>query len=237
MLVLNVMMNNLREFLCKNPAKITWEQKYDILYEIAASVHEIHKKNYVHRDLHSGNILIQKNLALFISDLGFCGPVSKSLNDVYGVLPFIAPEVLNKQPYTKEADIYSLAIIMWEIAAEEVPYYNKKYDYELVYKILGGMRPPLDFEIPQEYMNLMMQCWDAIPENRPDIMTFWKTIREMRIKLVEAKDDGISKEKFLNISLRSPENSYKSKNYSPSRFTSKLQHTSSNIVPKNVSIG
>ncbi|RIA86791.1 kinase-like domain-containing protein, partial [Glomus cerebriforme] len=52
-----------------------------------------------------------------ISDLGLCRPVNQPNvnNDVYGVLPYIAPEVLRGKPYTKAADIYSFGIIMWEM--------------------------------------------------------------------------------------------------------------------------
>ncbi|RIA94087.1 kinase-like domain-containing protein, partial [Glomus cerebriforme] len=52
-----------------------------------------------------------------ISDLGLCKPVNQPnvKNDVYGILPYIAPEVLRGNQYTKAADIYSLGIIMWEM--------------------------------------------------------------------------------------------------------------------------
>ncbi|CAG8784501.1 19228_t:CDS:2, partial [Cetraspora pellucida] len=53
MLVLRHMMTNLRNFLLENNSTITWEQRYDILYEITSCLNEIHRKDHVHRDLHS----------------------------------------------------------------------------------------------------------------------------------------------------------------------------------------
>ncbi|GBC43041.2 kinase-like domain-containing protein [Rhizophagus irregularis DAOM 181602=DAOM 197198] len=46
-------------------------------------------------------------------------PVNQSNinNDIYGVLPYMAPEVLRGEPYTKAADIHSFGIIMWEMTS------------------------------------------------------------------------------------------------------------------------
>ena len=46
---------------------------------------------------------------MLISDLGLCKPVEYFQNskkdDIYGVLPFVAPEILRGKPYTKASDI------------------------------------------------------------------------------------------------------------------------------------
>src|SRR5437016_1372254 len=78
------------------------------------SLNKIHSGGLVHHDLHSRNILIDDEKSL-IADLGLCEPVKKDKkeNEVYGVLPYLAPEVLSGKPYTKESDIYSFGMIMW----------------------------------------------------------------------------------------------------------------------------
>ncbi|RGB36194.1 hypothetical protein C1646_758402 [Rhizophagus diaphanus] len=63
---------------------------------------------------HSGNILLDFAFS-YISDLEMCQPVNgKMIEGIYGVLPYIAPEVLRGHQYTKGADIYSFGIIMIE---------------------------------------------------------------------------------------------------------------------------
>ncbi|RIB24706.1 kinase-like domain-containing protein [Gigaspora rosea] len=51
--------------------------------------------------------------------LGFCGPVDeKSSREVYRIIPYIAPEVFEGKKHTKESDIYSIGILLWEIFSE-----------------------------------------------------------------------------------------------------------------------
>ncbi|POG67217.1 kinase-like domain-containing protein, partial [Rhizophagus irregularis DAOM 181602=DAOM 197198] len=85
----------------------------DIIY----AIRRIHNEKAIHRDLHSGNILFEYTRHFRISDLGFCGPVDKSLNSVYGNLPYIAPEVITGKKTTFASDIYSFGILMWEISS------------------------------------------------------------------------------------------------------------------------
>ncbi|POG73005.1 kinase-like domain-containing protein, partial [Rhizophagus irregularis DAOM 181602=DAOM 197198] len=59
-----------------------------------------------------------------ISDLGFCGPADKSSKCIYGNLPYIAPEVIIGKEYTFKSDIYSIAMLMWEISSGQPPFVN-----------------------------------------------------------------------------------------------------------------
>ena len=90
--------------------------KYQNLYEIASSLSALHKCNLVHGDLHSGNILFYEHNICYISDFGLSRPAYQSINsddsnESYGVLPYIAPEVLHGELYTKAADIWSKILI------------------------------------------------------------------------------------------------------------------------------
>ncbi|CAI2168716.1 4331_t:CDS:2 [Funneliformis geosporum] len=68
-------------------------------------------------------------------DLGLCTPIeyfqSSKNNDIYDVLPFVAPEVLKGQSYTFASDIYSFSMIMWEYISEVPPFDNEAYDFQL----------------------------------------------------------------------------------------------------------
>ena len=68
----------------------------------------------VYCNLHDGNILVlDDHDELFIIDLGLCKPINTLQNDdnVYGVLPYIAPEILRRGSYTAASDIYSFSMI------------------------------------------------------------------------------------------------------------------------------
>ncbi|POG73185.1 kinase-like domain-containing protein, partial [Rhizophagus irregularis DAOM 181602=DAOM 197198] len=137
----------------------------------------IHNENFIHRDFHSGNILFDsndtyKNGKWKTGDLGLSQAVNNnrlSNNEIYGVIPYIAPEIFKGSKFTKEADIYSFGMIMWELTTGCKPFNNIKHDHSLIYKILDGERPKITEDTPECYANLMKSCWDPDPKKRPSI--------------------------------------------------------------------
>ncbi|RGB26480.1 kinase-like domain-containing protein, partial [Rhizophagus diaphanus] len=117
----------------------------------------IHNAGKVHKDFHSGNILGDENM--YISDLGMCQPANDKKEGVYGVLPYMAPEVLRGYQYTKAADIYSFGIIMNEFLSEEIPFNDIPHDHILAIKICKGLRPKISEHIPKFLVELIMKCW------------------------------------------------------------------------------
>ncbi|POG80537.1 kinase-like domain-containing protein, partial [Rhizophagus irregularis DAOM 181602=DAOM 197198] len=101
--------------------KFKWQDKLQLLKKIILGLKVIHESNLTHGDLHDGNILMSDNHnELFIIDLGLCKPVNDSQdsdNEIYGVLPYMAPEILRYNPYTPASDIYSFSMIMWEFTS------------------------------------------------------------------------------------------------------------------------
>jgi serine/threonine protein kinase len=128
----------------------------------------IHANNLVHRDFHVGNIL-QGGVRTYISDFGLCKPANET-NDqkIYGVLPYIAPEVLRGKPYTEKSDIYSLGIVINTIISGKLPFDDRSFNRYLIIDICRyGLRPEIRNETPQALKELIQKCWDENPENRP----------------------------------------------------------------------
>jgi|SRR6185369_10104096 len=116
----------------------------------------------VHRDLHPGNILFNLESKMSsITDFGLSRPVDeKDDGKVYGVLPYVAPEVLQDKPYTQASDIYSFGIMAYEIISGLAPYYDRKHDTNLALNICQGLRPqfPKEVKIPPSLENLIKRC-------------------------------------------------------------------------------
>ncbi|EXX54375.1 kinase-like domain-containing protein [Rhizophagus irregularis DAOM 181602=DAOM 197198] len=124
----------------------------------------------------------QKNKVdiVYISDLGLCQPAESFLKDkLYGVMSFMAPEVLRGKPYTPASDIYSFSMIMWEFTSGVPPFNNRAHDIQLSLSICKGERPEIIESTPQCYVDLMKKCWDEDPLKRPsseevlDIIKKW----------------------------------------------------------------
>jgi serine/threonine protein kinase len=166
--------------LRRNLAKViemNWKQRLCILYKIISGLYEIHNQNLIHRDLHDGNILIykgkeDKEKTVFISDFGLCQSVSFKKNEkAYGVLPFVAPEILRDKLYTQASDIYSFSMIMWEFTSGIPPFNDRAHDIQLSFSIYKGERPITSREsTPQCYLDLMEKCWNEDPLKRPSAL-------------------------------------------------------------------
>jgi serine/threonine protein kinase len=193
MLVLCIMDIDLRKYLQQNHKKLTWKERIEIAADITLSLRRIHEENAVHRDLHSGNILFaQRSQNFEISDLGFCGPADKPLKSIYGNLPYIAPEIIIGKEQTFKSDIYSVAMLMWEISSGQPPFINYEYDYNLAMNIVNGIRPKIVPGTPLEYKNLMKQCWDADPSKRPNIITLRNKMREINLFYQQKSNESLT---------------------------------------------
>src|SRR5690242_3811063 len=116
-MVLGAFEESLRTYLRKNHSKLTLKDRISILRDLCLSLHFIHEKDLMHCDLHSGNILIQAGNC-YITDFGLCGPVDdESSGKIYGIIPYVAPEVFQGRKTSKESDVYSVGMLMWEIFA------------------------------------------------------------------------------------------------------------------------
>jgi serine/threonine protein kinase len=173
---------NLRNYLNNSYYYINYKSKIDTLHQIARGLLDIHNSGYIHKDFHSGNILYQYDSISYISDLGMCRPANKEQlveeEGVYGVLPYMAPEVLCGHQYTKAAEIYSFGIIMNEFLSEEIPFNDIPHDEYLAIKICKGFRPSISEDVPKLLADLIVKCWDAEKENRPTTKELYQILKK-----------------------------------------------------------
>ena len=237
---------NLRNYLNISENYIDYRSKINKLLQIAKGLLDIHNAEKVHKDFHSGNILFSG--FAYISDLGMCQPANKNKEQlvkeegIYGVLPYMAPEVLRGYQYKKAADIYSFGIIMNEFTSEETPYNDISHDYLLAVKICKGLRPKISNDTPKLLADLIMKCWDAKPENRPTAKELYQILKKWNGEKYNVNSeiysqieecDKIGKSKFKNRS-----NADKSKNlqtHPQAIYTSRLLNFKNLPEPVNSS--
>ncbi|PKY27870.1 kinase-like protein [Rhizophagus irregularis] len=224
---------DLHKYLQKNFTSIKWnKQKLHILWQISEGLETIHNKKFMHRDFHSGNILFDstnnnydKNYQWKIGDLGLSQAVNnKSSNhEIYGVIPYIAPEIFEGSEFSQESDIYSFSMIMWELTTGCKPFSNIKHDVQLICKILDGLRPKITEDTPKCYANLMKKCWDPNPKKRPSIkkirLTFggWAFKGKNEAKFIQAETKRME---LITSKTIGPE--FAEKHHSEAIYTSRL---------------
>ncbi|CAB4479557.1 unnamed protein product [Rhizophagus irregularis] len=176
---------DLHKILREKFTKITWnKQKLAILWQISEGLETIHKSEFIHRDFHSGNILSNlsngKKHRWQIGDLGLSQHVNsaQSNNEIYGVIPYVAPEIFKGSAFSKESDIYCVE------------------------------RPEITEDTPECYAELMKRCWDSDPTKRPLITEIRKTFSKWFHRnndLEQFKQAEIKRKELIKLKKLGPE--------------------------------
>ena len=164
---LEAYLNKARE----DPDKYEWDntKKMISLFGIAVGMKHIHQKGVIHRDLKTGNVLLDDNLYPRITDFGLSKitKIQETQSVFGGTVQYMAPEVMSEDSYYSfPVDVYAYSMIIYEVITGLPPYGNLNY-FQIFYKVMNSARPPIPNDFPEAYKNLMIRCWDQDPQNRP----------------------------------------------------------------------
>ncbi|GBB90469.1 hypothetical protein RclHR1_17440002, partial [Rhizophagus clarus] len=182
-------------WIIANYENFNWQNKLFTLFSIINGLKEIHQKRKVHCDFHAGNILFSSpsiESDVYISDMGLCREVNNAdKTNIYGVMPYVAPEVLRGKSYTQAADIYSFGMIMYFVATGRQPFEDRAHDKLLALDICNhGIRPEItEPEAPKCYIDLMYKCWNSNPNNRPNVFEMEVSISQLLKSVYVADND------------------------------------------------
>eukprot|EP00644_Phytophthora_capsici_P013121 jgi/Phyca11/540866/estExt2_Genewise1Plus.C_PHYCAscaffold_50734 len=148
-------------------------------FDIASGMAHIHACDVLQRDLKSKNCLLSENLVVKVSDFGLARFRSLQYGPYTWVgTPFwAAPEVIRHEPYDEKADVYSYGIVLWELVERKDPYDNLNA-FQVPLQVANEGLRPADFTRPGPLglEQLMRQCWDADPEQRPSFADISQTL-------------------------------------------------------------
>ena len=142
------------------------EDAQKVVKLLGHSLKYIHDKGIVHRDLKPENILMassKDDAAIKIADFGFARKVADGLKTACGTPGYVAPEIINGQPYGKAVDMWSLGVIIYILLCGYPPFYNQN-QAQLFQQIRSGK-----FEFDSPY-------WDPVSEQAKDLIRGLLTI-------------------------------------------------------------
>jgi len=174
--------------------QVTWQQRLKIQLDVAKGVGYLHSLDpiIIHRDLKSSNVLLAKAITSAsvlpnakVADFGLSRVVengmeaSEMMTRCVGTWRWMAPEVFSSTTYTESIDVYSFAILMYELLTRAIPYadewpLNSVVNPRIGLHILNGRRPHIELVqpgCPCKVRELMQACWSKSPTERPTFAT------------------------------------------------------------------
>jgi len=176
---------------------ICWEQSFKALHDTASALEYLHKFDppIMHRDVKSLNLMLLHPVPdsmtpphIKLADFGFARLEAKHMTTCVGTKHWMAPEVLKGTAYTTKADVFSFAMVAFEVACRKVPFMRLD-PHDVARQTRLGNRPQFDdpdlddVQVPPGVQGLIKVCWDQDPGARPD----FKDIREEIEKLREER--------------------------------------------------
>lgn len=143
-----------------------------ILYQTLKGLHSLHKRNIVHRDIKSDNILVSENGDLKLADFGYAAQLTQEKSkrsSKVGTVCWMAPELIRgKTQYDIKVDIWSFGIFALELADGEPPYISEPQQ-KVLYLIVTKEAPRLQNpKWSATFQSFVARCLDKDPEKRAD---------------------------------------------------------------------
>lgn len=183
--------------------RLTFAAKMDIARQTAQGMNWLHlsKPPFLHRDLKTGNLLVDSNWTVKVCDFGLSQVknVSKQQatlaedaqsatepgrHHLIGTPLWMSPEILSgasSEP-DESADVYAYGIVLWEIITRQEPYPEVQSFDELVeLVVVRGERPRFPPETPASLTELAGRCWHASRSERPTFVDILASLDDIII--------------------------------------------------------
>jgi serine/threonine protein kinase len=162
--------------------------------DLCEALDHAHSRAVVHRDIKPQNVLVAESgdaVRAKLMDFGVArltdGAALTAPGDVVGTLAYMAPEQAEGKVVGPEADVYSLALILYECWTGENP--HRRATPAATARAIGGRAKPLRRmrpDLPRELAEVVDGCMEPRPTRRPSLEQLGGTIEDSLEQLDDA---------------------------------------------------
>ncbi|KAL9964725.1 hypothetical protein ACROYT_G028405 [Oculina patagonica] len=168
----------------KPQTNLTSQQLIKFAWQIADGMSYLCSNKIIHRDLAARNVLVGEGEKCKVTDFGMARNVYQ--DDIYtkesrGRLPvkWTAYEGLLYGIYTTQSDVWSFGVVLYEIFTVGGSPYPGINGREIPNKLQKGYRMPKPKHVDDQLYQIMLQCWQENPNDRPTFSKLKDTITRM----------------------------------------------------------
>ena len=236
---------SLFDFIRKNH-HLSEDLSFSIFIQVVNAVYFLHKNDLIHRDIKPENLLLFDKNLVKLCDFGWCVSLNGGQRGTFcGTTEYMAPEMVNKKEYSKEIDIWSLGVLLYEMVHGHSPFIPKKatFNEKEVMENIKIHNLKFDKKISIECRELICHLLDENRSKRykiEDIFNsdFVKKYEYINDKTIEEKEKNMHNKCISHIDyLNKPElnnevliNNKNKKNINNEHTNNK---TANNFYPKN----
>ena len=192
---------------------------FHVAIPLANAMTFIHSRKIIHRDLKPANVLCDGNIAsgkftVKVTDFGVATEYDHDLSSVIsdedhnveaacseeeskkkltgetGTYRWMAPEVIRSEPYSGKADVYSFALMVWQLLTREDPFHDESDSAAVAIRVgtEKNRRPPFPENTPKPIKDLIEKCWDDDPSKRCEFGQFTEMLQNIQSSGISSEE-------------------------------------------------